>query len=368
MSVAGRGRPLRFLLVLAIAWVSVRIAILWPAPQAATDGPSITRSPTPARPGETATTAATVAPLSHVARRAPQSRLSPQLSDPPSAMPPLIRHWPKSAAALRARTRRQTAGAVPPAAPSRADSISATPAVAPISREEGDSVPAGRSGMVVPTVSASASARSRWSGSAWIAARGGAGLAPGALGGQLGGSQAGARLVYTLDFRRRLALVGRVTTPLGDGLREASLGIEWQPTRLPVRLVVEQRVAVSGGQGGPGIGVIGGFGPIAIGHRLHAESYAQMGVIRRATTEPYVDGALRVTHPVARFGRLRFDLGAGAWGGAQRGAARLDIGPSLGVALPIGAQPVRLALDWRARIAGDANPGSGLALTLGADF
>lgn len=201
-----------------------------------------------------------------------------------------------------------------------------------------------------------------------MVARGGAGLAPGALGGQLGGSQAGARLVYALDLRRRIALVGRVTTPLGDGLREASLGIEWQPTRLPVRFVVEQRVAVSRGQGGPGAGVIGGFGPIDIGHRLRAESYAQMGIIRRVATEPYVDGALRVTHPVGSLGPLRFDLGTGVWGGAQRGATRLDLGPSLGVALPMRRQSLRLALDWRQRIAGDAHPGSGPALTLGSDF
>ncbi len=201
-----------------------------------------------------------------------------------------------------------------------------------------------------------------------MAARGGAGLAPGALGGQLGGSQAGARLVYTLDSQGRIALVGRVTTPLGDGLREASLGIEWQPTRLPVRFVAEQRITVSGGRGGPGVGVIGGFGPIAIGHRLRAESYAQMGVIRRGAAEPYVDAALRVTRPVASLGPLRFDLGAGAWGGAQRGATRFDLGPSLGVALPLRRPSLRVALDWRQRIAGEARPGSGPALTLGSDF
>lgn len=201
-----------------------------------------------------------------------------------------------------------------------------------------------------------------------MVARGGAALAPGALGGQLGGSQAGARLVYALGPARRIAIVGRVTSPLGRGLREASLGVEWQPTRLPVRLVAEQRVALSGGHGGPGAGVIGGFGPIEIGQGLRAESYAQAGIIRRAATEPYVDGAIRITHPIAQVGRLRIDLGAGMWGGAQRGATRLDLGPSVGIALPLGRQPVRLMLDWRQRIAGDAHPGSGPALTLGSDF
>jgi hypothetical protein len=61
-------------------------------------------------------------------------------------------------------------------------------------------------------------------------------------------------------------------------------------------------------------------------------------------------------------------LGGGAWGAAQRDAQRFDIGPSATLALPLGKQNVRLALDWRQRIAGDARPGSGLALTLGSDF
>ncbi|MGY2734319.1 hypothetical protein [Sphingomonas sp. UYP23] len=198
--------------------------------------------------------------------------------------------------------------------------------------------------------------------------RGGAGLAPGAFGGQLGGSQAGVRLAYALDVERRVALVGRMTSPLTSGLREASLGVEWQPTKLPLRLVAEQRFALTGGHGGPGVGAIGGIGPIAIAHDVRLEAYAQAGIIRRAATEPYVDGALRVTHPVATLGEIRCDLGAGVWGGAQRGATRLDLGPSLGVALPLGKQSVRLALDWRERVVGEAHPESGPALTLGTDF
>ncbi|WP_232280303.1 hypothetical protein [Sphingomonas sp. PAMC 26605] len=258
---------------------------------------------------------------------------------------------------------------LPPEAAPRVDAAFAEHGAAPNPvAVPANQAPVARSAMVVPALPPPIPAASRWSGSAWMVARGGAALAPGALGGQLGGSQAGARLVYALDPGRRLALVGRVTTPLGGGLREASLGIEWQPTRLPLRLVAEQRLALSDGQGGPGVGVIGGFGPIAIGHRLRAECYAQLGVIRRAATEPYVDGATRITHPVARLGQVHVDLGAGVWGGAQRGATRLDLGPSLGLAIPLGKQSVRFALDWRERLAGNAYPGSGPALTVGSDF
>lgn len=207
----------------------------------------------------------------------------------------------------------------------------------------------------------------RWSGSAWAVARRGTGVANG-IGGQLGGSQAGVRLVRALDRRGRIALAGRLTTPLGAGLREASFGVEWQPTRLPLRIVAQRRFAIGSGEAGPEIGLVGGFGPVALTHGLQAEGYGQAGVIRRAATEPYGDAAVRVTRTAAHLGQIRFDLGAGAWGGAQRGASRFDLGPTLAIALPIEKTVLRLTLDWRERVAGRASPGSGPALTLGTDF
>ena len=210
--------------------------------------------------------------------------------------------------------------------------------------------------------------RSRWSGSAWLVARGGSGIAPGIAGGQLGGAQAGVRLAYLLDRKHRVALAGRITTPLGTGLREAAVGVEWQPTRLPVRLVAEQRFALNGGRGGPGLAVVGGVGPVGLPVGFRLEAYGQAGAVRRAATDFYADGAVRIARPLASIGPARVDLGAGAWGAAQRGAARLDLGPSLGLVLPAGKRSLRIALDWRQRLAGDARPGSGPALTLGTDF
>ena len=226
-------------------------------------------------------------------------------------------------------------------------------------------------GADVPIISGlpiAAPARTRWSGSFWLFARGGGGIAAGTIGGQLGGSQAGARLAYLLDRRRRVSLVARVAAPLGSGLSEAAAAVEWQPTRFPIRLLVEQRVAIHGGRGGPGAGIVGGFGPAPIGAGFRLEGYGEAGVIRRAGTEPYADGALRLARRVAGGDRLHLDLGAGAWGGAQRGAERLDLGPPASLGLPIGPVPARLSLDWRERVAGHARPASGPALTLGADF
>lgn len=367
MSVVGRGRPLRFLLILAIAWVGLRTAMLWPAPRVSVGRPTVARAH---GGGESrrAVRRAAAPSAAHSSGRAPSPihRAAPSAPLPmPMPTPP-----PKLASARTHLSHaRYDAAAALPATPGHRDDASLARAAGPLlSAAPMDRDAVARAAMILPSAFPVTPPSTRWSGSAWLVARGGAALSPGALGGQLGGSQAGARLVYALDPGRRIALVGRVTTPLGGGLREASLGIEWQPTRLPVRLVAEQRVALSDGHGGPGIGVIGGFGPIAIGPRLRAESYAQAGLIRRAATEPYVDGAVRVTHPIAHVDTLRFDLGGGVWGGAQRGATRLDIGPTLGAALPLGKQSLRLALDWRQRVVGDAHPGSGPAVTLGSDF
>ena len=98
------------------------------------------------------------------------------------------------------------------------------------------------------------------------------------------------------------------------------------------------------------------------------EAYGQAGAIARARIDTFADGALRATREVARAGDARLDLGAGAWGAAQRGAARLDLGPSAVATIPLGDDTIRVAVDWRERVAGDARPGSGPALSIGADF
>lgn len=64
----------------------------------------------------------------------------------------------------------------------------------------------------------------------------------------------------------------------------------------------------------------------------------------------------------------KLDIGLGAWAAAQRDAQRVDIGPSVGVRMPVGDRQLRASVDWRERVAGNVRPGSGIALTLAADF
>lgn len=340
---AGRGRPLRFLAMVLAAWIGVRVAVLWPRIESAAD---VLRAvvPVPVPVAASNQTPRGIAP-------APKARAE-------------IQRWYRAA-------RSRPKGAVHLRKP---DPTRIALALLGLVRY-GDAQPVPQSAPLVPGLpqpvpptNAAKHPRSRWSASAWLLARGGSGLAPGGLGGQLGGSQAGVRIAYTIDRSHRLALAGRVSSPLGPGLREAALGLEWQPTRLPLRIVAEQRFALAGGRGGPALAVVGGMDPTLLPLGFRLEAYGQAGVIRRTVAEAYADGALRVAHPLAEMGRIHVDLGAGLWGAAQRGASRLDLGPSLAVAIPIGTRSVRLGVDWRQRVAGAARPGSGLAVTLGSDF
>lgn len=99
-----------------------------------------------------------------------------------------------------------------------------------------------------------------------------------------------------------------------------------------------------------------------------AEAYAQAGYVGGAARTAFIDGQVRVDRSVVRHDDFDLRAGGGAWGGAQRGSARLDVGPSASVTFDMGEARGRLAADYRFRVAGDAQPASGPALTLSAGF
>lgn len=202
----------------------------------------------------------------------------------------------------------------------------------------------------------------RWSGSAWllVRGRGQAALAPG---GTLGGSQAGGRLLYRLDGG--FSLSGRAYAPLRQTAgSEVAAGIDWRPSpRVPVHILAERRQDV-GDAGRSAFALIvhgGASGRLAGG--LRGEVYVQAGVVGTQSRNFFVEGSARASMPAGRF-----EVGGSAWGAAQPGAARLDAGPSASYRLPVRDANIRIQADWRFRIAGDAEPGSGPALTIAADF
>ena len=103
--------------------------------------------------------------------------------------------------------------------------------------------------------------------------------------------------------------------------------------------------------------------------RMRSEFYLQAGYVGGNFASAFADGLLRVDRRLVRLGRGDLRAGGGIWGGAQRGASRLDIGPSAVIAMPVGDRAgARLGIDWRFRVAGNAAPSSGPAVTLSAGF
>jgi hypothetical protein len=146
---------------------------------------------------------------------------------------------------------------------------------------------------------------------------------------------------------------------------EAALGVDWKPLRrLPVHLLAERRQALGpDGRSAFAVTLYGGVSDSPAGP-FRIDAYAQAGIVGARSRDGFADGSLRVSLPLG--GRIRF--GAGAWAAAQPGLARLDLGPQAALRLPVAGRSVTLAADWRVRVAGNAEPGSGPTLTLATDF
>ncbi len=224
---------------------------------------------------------------------------------------------------------------------------------------------------------AATAAQNRWSGDGWMLLRRGSGgeAASGLRPASYGASQAGGILRYRLapgSARRPFAYLRATTTLRGPSEQQAALGLGVRPiARIPVSAAAEVR-AVDGSGGlkaQPAAFVVTELAPVALPAHLQAEVYAQAGYVGGAFATAFADGQLRIDRSLAKVGGASARIGAGAWGGAQKGAARLDIGPSATIWLPLSrSSGARLALDWRLRVAGDAEPRSGPALTLSSGF
>jgi len=185
----------------------------------------------------------------------------------------------------------------------------------------------------------------------------------------LGGSQAGLRATYRLaGCGAPLAAGLRVTAPIERPQgAEVAAGLDWQPSsRLPVHLLVERRQRLGReGRSAFGATVYGGIAEAKLGP-LRLDSYGQAGIVGLKARDLFADGGLRAALPLGPAGRLR--VGAGAWAAAQPRVSRVDVGPHAELRLPLGRANASLSADWRFRVAGNARPGSGPALTLATDF
>jgi hypothetical protein len=184
-----------------------------------------------------------------------------------------------------------------------------------------------------------------------------------ASGGTLGGSQAGMRLFY--NFSPQIAAVLRSSSDVGRRGGEVALGVRAQPLRsLPVWITAERRQALGKYGGGRNAFAVfaetGVYGrPLPWGFSL--DGYAQAGIVDFRSRDLFADGGFTVTRPLFS----NFSGGFGIWGGIQPHLSRVDAGPRVTMRV---RRNLRVHLDWRQRIAGNAAPGSGPALTLAGDF
>ena len=216
----------------------------------------------------------------------------------------------------------------------------------------------------------------RWSVDAYVFLRDagnvGIGLSP-----LLGGGQSGASLAWTPIplARRPLYAVARITAANAGGLRfdgfdngstQAAAGVRWQVVP-QLSLSAERLFAV--GRDGRAAWTLRAAGGVArhIGP-LIADAYAEGGVLGIRHRDLFAGAQARIVFPLT-FARLRFEPGGGLWSGIQRtgtSVERVDVGPTLAVAAD--DWHLRAAVDYRFRVAGNAAPGSGPAVTVSSAF
>ncbi|QXQ05473.1 hypothetical protein KX816_14680 [Sphingosinicellaceae bacterium] len=215
----------------------------------------------------------------------------------------------------------------------------------------------------------------RWSNEAYVILRGsgGAGLGTTPV---LGGGQGGRSFSYTATplANHPLYAVVRTIGARTQGLRidgesdteQAALGLRWR-AGAGATVSVERLVAITaGGRSAWTVRLAGGatrrIGP------LIADGYGEAAVVGARRRDLVAGVQARVFRAAVR-GALRLESGIGIWSGWQRAGTivdRFDIGPTLSVI--VDSLHLRASVDYRVRVVGNADPGSGPALTVSQSF
>ena len=204
--------------------------------------------------------------------------------------------------------------------------------------------------------------------------RSGAGSSNLVGGGQYGGGQSGLIATYALaSFRgtggqSKLSILARGAIAHDDPAeREIAAGLRWQPLpRAPFTLTAERRFRNARNDAFAVYLAGGKSSEIPLKFRLDA--FAQAGVVSGKDGGAFFDLTTRAERKLTAIGKTPVTLGGGIWGGGQKGVFRIDAGPTIGTEVAIGKGRLRINADWRFRIAGDARPASGPAVTLSTSF
>ena len=376
-----RGQPLASLALVLAGWVGVRAAV-WEPPFGLP------------KPGALVECAAPFAslppPEAHPVRVAPNIGSSPATQALAVATPPVLVTTREPVMPLvRAAPEPLSFAPLPkpPTIPATAPRVAAAHQLLYLAALGRLPLPPGLALLVAPPKPVAAppatlatTAAPRWSGDGWLLVRRGSGGLAAASGfPAYGASQAGGVIRYALapDSPHSPQAYLRLSRAIGGfDESEAAAGLSARPfASVPLRLLGEARV--QRGRGGtrvrPAASLVSELQPVRLPLGITGEVYAQVGYAgapvgsKRGAT-PFFDVQAVADRKLASAGPAELRLGAGAWSGGQKGAARLDLGPRASLRLDTAPARSRLALDWRFRVVGDARPGSGPTLTFSAGF
>jgi len=164
---------------------------------------------------------------------------------------------------------------------------------------------------------------------------------------------------------RQVSATLRSSSDVGRRGGEVAAGVRIQPVAgIPLWIDAERRQRIGrygGGRSAFALFFEGGVYDRPMPMRFLLDAYLQGGVVGFHSRDRFIDGGLTLTRPVYK----QFSAGLGVWGGAQPGLYRVDAGPRVTMQV---RKNLRVHLDWRQRLAGNAQPGSGPAITLAGDF
>lgn len=199
----------------------------------------------------------------------------------------------------------------------------------------------------------------------------------------LGGGQSGGRAGYTLDplAHRPLELFGRFNIAhdwldVDRKSAQAAIGAAWMPLGRKGPSVSAERLIAVGkdARAAWALRVAGGAWHAADSRMpLDLSAYAEAGIVGAKRRDLYAGGQALALYPMLKGDKTRAGVGASVAGSVQDGNAgrisRLEIGPGAQISRRIGADAtIELRAEYRVRIAGDAAPGSGPAVTVATRF
>lgn len=190
---------------------------------------------------------------------------------------------------------------------------------------------------------------------------------------QLGGAQAGVRVLLDLAGsarKSRLALSARLSSPLYVQGKEAGIGLSLASNaRYPVELVAERRIALDrAARSRWAIFGVAGVNDAKVAGPVKLDAYLQGGVVGGNNPIGFAATTVSLSAPMHDGAQSKLSVGSVAIADLQGDTGRIDVGPEITVRFRSATLPVRMSAQWRFRVVGNARPASGPALVIGADF